>query len=232
MARPDANAPAVGVLKAGTEPDVAGPAPDGWLAVKVPGPFTAYVPSSSLTKSLDVKPGASIYNAPRADAGVIATAARGDKVEITGILGRWARISLNQSITGYISTSTAAMEAPSPALRNVATASNQAAAAPAAAPAEASGPGHPVDTSTNLGGAQYFEGRFASAKRWIGPSRPYDWELVDSSGTRLAYLDVHKLLLTEQMEKYIGHTVGVYGTIAPIPNHHDVVVTVESLQLR
>ncbi|HZZ59100.1 MAG TPA: hypothetical protein VFE31_14805 [Opitutaceae bacterium] len=225
--RPDAAAPIVGYLKAGTEPQAAGSAPDGWMAVSLPGPFTAYVPSTALTKDLDVKPGTPLYLEPRPDANVLASAARGDKITITGLHGRWTQVSLEQPLIGYIPLG------PSPA---VAAGSSPLPSAPAGAseaPVPApSGPGHPVDVTSALTGPQYFEGRFASTHRWIGPARPYDWELLDASGSRLAYLDVHKLLLTEQMQKYIGHTVSVYGTVEPIPRSHDVVVTVESLQLR
>jgi hypothetical protein len=56
--------------------------------------------------------------------------------------------------------------------------------------------------------------------------------LNDDSGTRYAYLDVSKLLLTEQIEKYIDHVVVVYGAAKSVPQHKDIVIEVESLQLK
>lgn len=225
QARPDASAPVIGYLKAGAEPESAGSAPDGWLAVSLPGPFTAYVPSTALTKDLDVKAGTPLYLEPRTDANVLTTSARGDKIEITGLHGRWTQIKLDQPIVGYIAAGGGAPVAPAPSAPAVVTD-----AAPP--PPAATGPGHPVDVGSAVAGPQYFEGRFASTHRWIGPARPYDWQLLDANGTRLAFLDVHKLLLTEQMDKYVGHMVGVYGAVQAIPNSRDVVVTIESLQLR
>ena len=76
-----------------------------------------------------------------------------------------------------------------------------------------------------------FEGRFVAAHKLFS-HRPYQWELADSTGTRLAYLDVSKLLLTEQMDKYIDHQVAVSGAVSPVPGSKDVVVSVEILQLK
>lgn len=225
QARPDPSSPVIGYLKAGTEPESAGSAPEGWLAVALPGPFTAYVPSTALNKDLDVKPGTPLYLEPRPDANVLCTSAKGDKIEITGLHGRWTQIKLDQPILGYIAAGGGAPLTPAPSALALVT------DAPPPAPA-ATGPGHPVDTGPGLAGPQYFEGRFASTHRWIGPARPYDWQLLDANGTRLAFLDTHKLLLTEQMDKYVGHMVGVYGAVHAIPHSRDVVVTVESLQLR
>jgi len=79
--RPEADAPAIGYLKAGSEPVPAdAPAPEGWMAVSLPGPFSAYVRSGDLSKSLDVRPGASLYLEPKPDAPVLTLAAAGYKI--------------------------------------------------------------------------------------------------------------------------------------------------------
>ena len=49
---PDAAAPAIGYLKTGTEPVSAGPAPEGWMAVALPGPFSGYVKMGDFTTAL------------------------------------------------------------------------------------------------------------------------------------------------------------------------------------
>ena len=41
--------------------------------------------------------------------------------------------------------------------------------------------------------------------------QPYAWQLVDADGNRIAYVDLTKLLLTDQIENYSGHAVVVLG---------------------
>ncbi len=76
-----------------------------------------------------------------------------------------------------------------------------------------------------------FEGRFVFPRNPFKPRRPHDWALSDESGSRFAYLDVSRLLQTEQIENYTNRTVAVFGTARPMPGTKDFVITVESLQL-
>jgi hypothetical protein len=64
------------------------------------------------------------------------------------------------------------------------------------------------------------------------PKRPYDWELVDASGKRIAYVDLSKLLLTDQIENYSGHGVVVLGSLKPVKDTDDLVILVEGLRLK
>lgn len=75
-------------------------------------------------------------------------------------------------------------------------------------------------------------GKFVSTRSPFKPRRPYDWALNDDAGKRYAYLDISKLLLTEQIESYIDHSVVVFGAAKPIAGTKDFVIEVESLQLR
>ena len=75
-------------------------------------------------------------------------------------------------------------------------------------------------------------GKFVSTRSPFRPRRPYDWALNDDAGKRYAYLDVSKLLLTEQIESYVDHMVVVYGSAKPVPDSKDFVIEVESLQLK
>ena len=77
-----------------------------------------------------------------------------------------------------------------------------------------------------------FSGKFVSTRRPFTPRRPYDWALNDDAGRRYAYLDVSKLLLTEQIDKYIDHAVVVYGSAKNTNEGKDIVIEIESLQLR
>src|SRR5271155_81725 len=105
---PDPASPVITVLSAGTEEpvhsDKGGPAPEGWSAVEVPGPFEGYVHNKDLTKQLDVTPGATVYMAPKDGAGVLSVFAQGDKAEITGLHGAWTQVRLEKTIIGYIHT--------------------------------------------------------------------------------------------------------------------------------
>ncbi|HEX2852820.1 MAG TPA: hypothetical protein VHO24_06245 [Opitutaceae bacterium] len=77
-----------------------------------------------------------------------------------------------------------------------------------------------------------FQGKFVSTRRPLAPRHPYDWALNDEGGKRYALLDVSKLLQTEQIEKYTDRMVVVYGTAKPSPNGRDILIQVESLQLK
>lgn len=251
--KPDAGSPAISYLKAGTEPVAATDAPAnipaGWMAVALPGPFQAYVNAQDLTKGLDVKPGAPIRTAPRADAPVLTIAKRGDKTSITGIQGRWTQINLQKNLVGYIHVANAAAFQPPPAAPEAAaTASAAAAPGPASSfagtstPSPAPGPaaytGTPVSSDSQGGPGnsssalpRQFTGKFTSTRSLFHPRRPYDWQLVDNAGRRYAYVDVSKLLLTDPISDYAGHYVVVFGAAQPVPGSHDIVIRVESLQL-
>ncbi|MES2692758.1 MAG: hypothetical protein V4773_04740, partial [Verrucomicrobiota bacterium] len=84
--------------------------------------------------------------------------------------------------------------------------------------------------STSL--PRQFVGRFVSTRRAFTPRRPFDYALNDDAGKRYAYVDISKLLQTEQIEKYIDHSVVVFGTAKPAPDGKDIVIYVETLQLK
>jgi hypothetical protein len=238
--KPDATAPVIGSLKAGTEPAIAAGtmAPAGWTAVELPGPFEGYVENKDLEKSLDVKEGAAIRLTPKADGGVLAVAAKGDKTTITGLRGKWTQISLEKKLVGYIK---AAPAAPAPAPKPVAAPPASAAplapapVAPSAYGVASAGQAAPM---LNLGDGgsttlpRQFAGRFVSTRRPLAPRRPYDYALNDNAGKRYAYLDISKLLLTEQIEKYIDHNVVVFGAARATADGREIVIEVETLQLK
>jgi hypothetical protein len=251
--RPDASAPTITVLKAGAEPapasNLVGSTPAGWMAVELPGPFEGYVENKDLAKSLDVKPGASIRLAPKADAAVLAVAEKGDKTTITGLRGKWTQVSLERKLTGYINLGGAAGYVPpianTPASATPATAPQTspiasggamapAPVAPAAYGTTAAGQAAPVVSGGDPSSAlpRQFAGRFVSTRRPFTPRRPYDYALNDDAGKRYAYLDTSKLLLTEQIEKYIDHHVVVFGAAKAAPGGKDIVIQVETLQLK
>jgi hypothetical protein len=234
--QPDEKSPAVAVLNAGSEPvaapDAPAGAPAGWMAVELPGPFDGYVQNRDITKSLDVRDGAPIHLAPKADAVVLAAMGKADKATITGLHGKWTQISLQKKLTGYIRTG----GTPS----TVAPAAASAPLAPPPVTPVAYGvttEGRPAPM-VNLGDGgsstlpRLFQGKFVSTRSPFRPRRPFDWALDDDAGERYAYLDMSKLLLTDQLDKYVDHHVVVYGAAKSVPGRKDIVIEVESLQLK
>jgi hypothetical protein len=245
--KPDASSPAITYLKAGTEP-VAAPGsiastPAGWMAIELPGPFEGYVENKDLAKSLDVKPGAPIRLAPKSDAGVLTLAEAADKTSITGIHGRWTQIRLERKLTGYVHLGGTAGHLPPVATTPAPAAPKPVPAAPVTPPPVAPGvygaanTGQPV-AMVNLGDGgsstlpRQFAGRFVSTRRPFTPRRPYDYALNDDAGRRYAYLDISKLLQTDQIEKYLNLNVVVFGTAQGTPDGREFVIQVETLQLK
>lgn len=235
--KPDATLPAISYLKAGTDPTpaigVSTTLPAGWIAVELKGPFEGFVENKDLAKSLDVKPGAPIRLAPKADAAVLALAEESDRTTITGIRGKWTQISLDRKIIGYAFVGAA----PATSL------SVPAAPTPTAPPPVTPGvygvtsAGQPAPTVTLGDGGinglpRQYTGRFVSTRRPFTPRRPYDYALNDEAGKRYAYVDVSRLQQPEQIEKYLNLNVMVFGTAAATADGRDIVVRIESIQLK
>lgn len=242
--KPDASSPTVTFLKAGTEPVPAhqqlATTPAGWLAVELAGPFEGYVPNKDILKSLDIRTGASIFLAPKADSAAFTTFEAGDKAEITGLRGKWTQVRVSKKLVGYIQLGAVNVASTPPAAASAQKKSPPPPMAPAPVPATAYGvttagkPAPVVSLSDNTSAAlpRLFQGKFVSTKSAFKPRRPYDWALNDDAGTRYAYLDITKLLLTDQIENYVDHTVVAYGAAKPVPGTKDIVIEVESLQLK
>jgi hypothetical protein len=225
--QPDPSSPVILVLKAGSDQpaasDKAGVPPAGWIAVEVAGPFEGYVRNKDLTKQLDVRPAASVYIGPKEASGVLTVFEKGDKAEITGIHGSWTQVRLDKTLVGYIQT---APMAPVESAATPAVSPAAPAAAPAAAAPETSGEGASASLS------RLFEGTLASTRSILVPKRPYEWQLADGSGKRIAYVDLTKLLMTDQIENYAGHGVVVLGSLEPVKDTDDLVIEAEGLRLK
>jgi hypothetical protein len=224
--RPDAAASAIGYLKAGTEPVAAADvtAPAGWIAVEMPGPHEAYVNNNDFSKSLDIRPGAAIRLKPKADAPVLATMQEGDKTEITGLRSGWTQIKLHKTIIGFIRaggtpyTSTAA---PAPATGIP----PPAASAPVVPPVVA-GPAAELPRTV--------EGTLVETKRFllVGHRPEYSYQINDSTGKRIAYLDTSKIASLQKVEAYIDQMVTVSGVIKPTDDWKNLVIEVQTLEAR
>ncbi len=243
--KPDEASPSVTFLKAGTDPmpasDSLASTPAGWMAIELNGPFEGYVLDKDLTKGLDMKPGAQIHLAPKPESGVLATALKDDKTNITGQRGRWLQIRLERKLIGYINlggapgylppiattpAGSSAMPAPAPM--------SPAPVAPGAYGTAEAGHAAPVvaaaDSTASL--PRQFTGKLVSTKRPLRPRRPYDWALNDDAGKRYAYLDVTKVLSAEPIEILADHAVVVFGATRASLDGKDLVIEVETLQLK
>jgi len=226
--QPDSAAPSIGYLKAGTEPTPAPnvTAPDGWMAVSLPGPFEAYVANRDLSKDLNVHPGAALRQRPEADAPVLATMQDGDPIEITGLRPGWTQVKLSRDIVGYIRIGGApAMPAPG------------ASAAllpppPAAAPGFAPPPAPPGAGPAAI--PHTYQGMLTATHRLllIGPRPDYDYELDSIEGKRIAYLDVTKIQATIKLETDVDEPVTVRGVIRQTDDGKNLVIVVESLDVK
>jgi hypothetical protein len=238
--KPDATSKPVASLGAGTEPVIASgaSAPSGWTAVTLAGPHDVWAPNGSVNKALEVREGASYFTEAKTDAPVLGIAQKDDVTEITDYKGKWTKFRLNKAITGYIKTpaikATAPVVASTPATP-VATAAIKDTAAPViSSSSQQVGYGRPAPVGDGASSAlpRLFQGRLASTQSPLRPRRPYDYQLTDDGGARYAYVDVSKLLATEQINKYTDRTVVVYGTAKAVPGTKDMVIIAESLQLR
>ena len=226
FAQADAKSAVLVRLKSGYAITVAGDAPAGWKRVEINTPLEAYVHNRDITKALEVRPGSNIYVAPKKGAQVLSVYAPGDKIEITGLKGDFCQVKLQKNIQGFIAT---AETANTPA----SSAPSAAPVAPAPAPGSVTTPGRPVQIGGNTSDMpRTFAGRFVLAKRFLNPNPLYDYQLMDSSGRRFAYIDIKRLLLTNKIESFIDLEITVTGTIRNTVDGKDLVIAAESMQLK
>jgi hypothetical protein len=227
----DPKSPVLARLKAGSTITVVGDAPAGWRRVEVSGPFEAYAQSRDITKGLEVREGGNIYAAPRRDAQLLAVAAPGDKSEVTGLAGGdWCQVRLEKKLQGFIAIGEAANIAADP--------KPTAPLAPPASPAAPTGPvtavGHPVAMSGNTADTpRQFAGTLVLARRPIlNPNPPYDYQLVDTTGRRFAYVDTKRLLLTDKIENFLDREISLTGTVRNTVDGKDLVIAAESMSVK
>ena len=218
-AQPDPASSVLGTLPKGTSPELAASdAPDGWLAVLVPGPHEVYVRNGDLGKDLNIKTGSSLYIAPDTSAPVIGTMESGDRAELKGLRGDWTLFSFNDPVKGFIKLAAPIALTP-------------------AAPAQASGAQPPRPAGSDItpsGMPRFLEGRFKPTRSFLGFHQPYNFQLVDKNGDRIAYLDISRLLQTDKIDNYDDRLVIVYGTAHKLEDAHrkGIVIEVESLHLK
>jgi uncharacterized protein YgiM (DUF1202 family) len=226
FAQTDAKSAVIARLKAGSTITPVGEAPSGWRRVEIAGPFEAYVHTQDITKSLDVREGANIHFAPRKDAAVLTTATVGDKTELIGLASSdWAQIKLDRPIQGFIAVG---------AMANQPAAATKPTPSPTApATTTVTTPGRPAPTRANNAELpRIFAGKLVVAKQiLINPNPPHDYQIMDSTGRRFAYVDTKRLLLTERIETYVNRNISLTGIIRNTADGKDLVIVAESMKL-
>jgi hypothetical protein len=237
-ASPDTSSPILGTAKAGTKID-AGTAPSGWAAVELAGPHTVYVTDKDTLKSLEVRPGAAYHAQPRANAPIIGLADDKDPAEFADFAGKFNKFSLNKSLIAYVRMPVAAAAPVAPVQP---AASAPVVSTPPPLMDDLQGTLHqdipanrPVTPGQGIEAgeprlARTFFGVVASSRSALRPRRPWDYQINDNGGARIAYLDISKLLLTEQIDAFLGRPVAILGTAETIGS--DLVIHVESLKLQ
>ena len=224
--QPDTTAAAIGYFKAGTDP-VAAPgvvAPAGWIAVELPGPHEAYVYNNDFSKSLDVHPGAAIRLKPKADAPVLEAMQEGDKIEITGLRSGWTQIKLYKTIIGYVRIGGTASP---PGTAPVTVAST-----PPPPPVATVAP--PASTGPAAALPRTLQGLLVETKRFliVGPRPAYDYQINDSEGRRIAFLDISKIAATQKIEPYVNRLVTISGALERTSDWKNLVISVQTLEVR
>lgn len=227
FAAPDAKSAVVTRLKSGaTVTPLTGDVPPGWRRVEVNGPFEAFVHSRDLDKGLDLRPGANVLESPRAGAPVLTVAAEQEAIQIVGVSGDWVKIRLEKPLPGYIAVGETA---------NLPATPDRPVVAPPTRPATgvtgATAPGRPAQFAGNTTDLpRTFQGQLSAAARPIfNPNPPYDYQLTDVNGKRVAYLDMRRVLLNVRLESLAGRSVTVTGTLRNTVDGKDLVIAVETL---
>jgi len=228
--QPDATSHVLVRLKSGNTIIYNGDAPAGWRRVEITGTFEGYAHNRDVSKGLEVRVGASILTAPKKGAPALTVAQEGDKTKITGLVDNapdWCQIEVEKKLQGFIATSA-----------NANTPADLKPAFAVATPAAPAGPvttvGHAVPLSGNTADMpRLFAGRLVLARRAIlNPNPIYEYQMIDSTGRRFAYVDTKRLLLTEKIESYLEREITVSGTIRNTVDGRDLVIAAESMSLK
>jgi len=75
------------------------------------------------------------------------------------------------------------------------------------------------------------QGKLVSTRKRFAPRRPYDWQINAKFSFRIAYLDFSRMQGTEQLARYEGQQVIVYGLVSPLGDGQYVML-VESIRLQ
>lgn len=224
--QPDANAPVIGTLPAGTAytpltnaeltaEGVAVSSP-GWVGIHYAGPFFGFADNESVAKDLVLHPAAEVHARPEAASPVIHTVGAGEKVEVVEPAAGWVKVVFRNDRIVFLQSNTVA--------------------APAAdkegpAPAAVSTPPVVVAPDPDKTEPQLIRGYLLEARPVWRSGRKYGYQLVGEDNQRLALLDFSALLQSEPIETFKNRLVEVYGARINVPDVKDIVIRAETLSL-
>jgi len=247
--QPDTSAPSLATVNAADPQFKAGSlvldtekAAQGWLWGEYTTTLTGYVSDAKINKQLQPVAGALIHLSPDAASPVLTTVADGDNFEIVDT-GAWWTVRFTKSIPVYYRDSgplpvgmdvEKPAEAPAPATRAPAAPPVMAPAPPVVAATPTPVPQPRADTAPVAKGiAHQFEGTFRKAGRTLLMFEPkFRYEIVNSSGERIAYVDLDQVVLPGPIDGFLDRTVIVSGAWEAIEGDSDIVVRARHLRLK
>ncbi len=254
--RPNPNSPVLGEM---SEEDLQFAAPAqanlsaqqkeaGWQAISHLDDFRGFVRRTDLTKDLLVSPGAPVYfTANSGNDNILTHAAANDTFEVEALAENWVEVSFRKPVTGFVRPNAPSTANPAPAAPAPAIADSNSQIAPLDEPEmpvfEDIEPALQTTASRAQtvsdrnaiprdGTMRLYEGRLRESRSFLFNKPPYPFQIVDSSGNRIAYVDLEKLLITTPLDRFIDRLFLVYGQAEPIEGRRDFVIRVEHLRLK
>ncbi|MGH8020614.1 MAG: hypothetical protein ACREIA_20490 [Opitutaceae bacterium] len=249
--KPDANAPVIATLPAGSSvtallpeelrAEMLAELPEGWIAIRHGGPFYGYAPNSAVGKNLYLRPGSIVRTEPANDATMLTMVGADESAELVEVVGDWSKVVFSKTMIGFINPARANgeaeaapesaddMETPSAAAGLDTQTNTEATTGPATTvipPASSSQEPKVIDATPRV-----FQGYLMRTRRVLGMGPKLDYQLVDEEGRRIALLDLSPLLITEPLARYENHMVSVFGPVLRRPEVKDMIIRVQTLRL-
>lgn len=236
--RPSADSPIIGNLP--KEAFVMAPAEpvsmsdsakaEGWEPISFLDNLRGFVKRSDVTKDLMVSPGAAVYATAEDSPNIITRAHQNDVFEVERLAGDWVEVSFRKPVIAFVppvrngSVTTGESSEPAPSILEE---------APATAQPEAARRSTPVTSRAAIptdGILRAYEGRLSQPRTFFGRTPVHPFQIVDSSGNRIAYLDLSRLLITTPLDHFLGREFYFYGRAEPIEGRRDFVIRVEQMR--
>lgn len=206
--QPKPESPVISTMDPGDKVEITG-ARGRWMQVMIKKNITGYIRSSAAPSAAPVAPIGNAASTKTAVAPAVSTPAAAKPTPVPVQIAR--------------TPAPAPVSTPAPL------------PTPAVTSAASGGRAVPMGSEIDGGSAalpRSYLGKFISTRRPFAPRRPFDYQINDDSGVRFAYLDLSKLMLTDNLEKYLDRDVIVFGVAKNTNEGKDIVIEVETLQLK
>lgn len=212
----------------------------GWRAIAFLEDFRGHVRQADIRKDLTITVGTSIHLEPDDEAPVLTHAEAEDHFEVEHLDGDWAEVAFRKPLTGFVLTGETGAAPPAATTEVTEVPSSDpvpggeiilSADTPAAAEAPVpEGPTVSARAALPTDGAlRVFQGWLMETRSFFGLGRPFDYQVVDASGNRIAYVDLERLLITEPIDRFVGYRYEIYGRAEPLAGRRDFVIRVERM---